>query len=675
MHNEFLQLRFPARLSTPLVITHVSVIPMDSERVLGEHTIVVQDGRIRAIGATNTIDVRGMQVVDGRSQYVLPGLADMYTHYREPAETPLYLAHGITCVRTSGSLFQLALGWAGARGEFPSPWMVAVSPSIDGIGPTGRTDMPHGVPLTEPERAEPLVQNYVRRGYRQIVPFSLLTAENLKALGQAAAGAGVGMVGNCPNSLSWEQAIEAGMTGFQQLHLMARDHMRREYQGQDYWDRFDPAPGTRLDFDSIRRLGALLADKQVWSIPTLVFHQRASRPIQESMADPTLRYVPRSTVDDWESTIVRWSHRGRVSVEEWRELARERAHAFHRVIAIFHEEGAPQLPGTDALNPYNVQGDSLHQELENFVAAGMRPYEALRCATSEAARFVGQTEQWGTLELGKRADLILVRNNPLQDIRAARQIEAMLVNGFYLTRSELDDLLQQRADLVSRPPSIPSTELAGAPGSANVVDEGGWVERIIGAEFGQLHYRHSRQPDGDWLVEERHAGADPRRHPLRRTVRLVLAPDLTVRSGVFDIESFVGTETGEVSWSEAGGYTVRYRAVDGYVSEKALASARMVPSEQLALSVVPRLIAERQACIVSALDAEADTPSRAEMSVAPVEDGQAWRLQVSRTGQRVEQTYRIAADGRLSRMDEMLPLLWPRELVPVEAQVRASARE
>jgi hypothetical protein len=674
MDNEFLQLRFPERLSAPLAITHVSVIPMDSERVLAEHTIIVEDGRIRAIGPSHTIDVSGMQVVDGRGQYVLPGLADMYSHYREPAETPLYLAHGITCVRTSGSLFQLALGWAAARGEFPSPWMVTVSPSIDGIGPTGRTDMPHGVPLTQPEQAEPLVQHYVGRGYQQIVPFSLLIESNLKALGQAAAAAGVGLVGNCPNALSWERAIEAGMTGFQQLHLIARDHMRREFQGQDYWDRFDPAPGTRLDFDTIRRLGALLAEKQVWSIPTLVFHQRASRPIHESMADPTLRYVPRSTVDDWESTIVRWSHRGRVSVEEWRELARERARAFHRVIAIFYEEGAPQLPGTDALNPYNVQGDSLHQELENFVAAGMRPYEALRCATTEAARFVGQTEQWGTLELGKRADLIMVRNNPLHDIRAAHHIEAVFVNGFYLDRSDLDDLLEQRADLVSHPPVIPSTELASAPGSAKVVDEGGWVERIVGAEFGRLHYRHSRQADGDWLVEERHAGADPRRHPLRRTVRLVLAPDLTVRSGDFQIESFVGTETGEVNWSEARGYTVRYRAVDGYTSEKTLASAPRVPSEQLALSVVPRLIAERQACNVPALDAETDAPGSAEMAVAPVEDGQAWRLQVSRTGQRVEQTYRVTADGRLSRMDEMMPLLWPRELVPVDAQVAASAR-
>src|SRR5262249_15322891 len=153
-----------------------------------------------------------------------------------------------------------------------------------------------------------------------------------------------------------------------------------EFGDQTYWDRFDPAPGTKLDFDKIRRLGGLLAQKQVWSLPTLMFHQRASQPVETSMAHPSLRYVPQSTIDDWESTLVRWSRRGRVDVAEWRRLASERARAFHRVIAIFHEEGAPQLTCTDGLNPYNVQGDSLHQEIENFAAAGMSAYEALRCA-------------------------------------------------------------------------------------------------------------------------------------------------------------------------------------------------------------------------------------------------------------------------------------------------------
>jgi hypothetical protein len=671
MQTEFLQLRFPARLAQPLALTHVQLIPMDSQRLLPDHTIVVADGTIAAIGPSSSVDVQGMRVVDGRGRYAMPGLADMYSHYRDPHEAPLYLAHGITCTRTSGNLFQLALERSAARGDFPSPWIATVSPTIDGVGPSGKTDMPHGVPLTQPEEAEPLVQRYVRRGYHQITPFSLLTPGNLAAIGRASAAAGVAMVGNCPNSTSWEEAVEAGMNGFQQLHLIARDHMLAEFSGQDYWDRFDPAPGTRLDFDSIRRLAHLLAQRQVWSIPTVVFHQRASRPLEESMADPTLRYVPQSTIDDWESTIVRWSHRGRVSVEEWRRLARERARAFERVVSIFDEEGAPQLTGTDSLNPYNVQGDSLHQELENFVAAGMRPFEALRCATTEAARFLGETARWGTLEVGKRGDVLLLDGNPLEDIRAVRSVQAVSVNGYYLERADLNSLLEQRVQMINNPPPIPSTALPVMDEQGGrVVGEGAWVERIVDAEFGRFSYRHTRLPDGDWLLEESHAGADPRRNLDRRTVRLVLAPDLTVRSGEYEVESFVGSETARLSWSEDEGYVVHYTAVDDYQSRRSLAGDRRVPSEQLALSAIPRLITERGSGTYAALDAEADQPGESDLSITRAEDANAWRLNVGRVGQRVEQTYRLGSDADLVQMDEMLPLLWPREIAPVAGAAR-----
>ena len=314
MQSEFLQLQFPVRTKGRLAIQHVTVIPMDVSRSLHDQTVVIEDGLILTVapsGGVNLAAHPGLTIVDGTDRFLMPGLADMYTHYREPSEAPLYLAHGITTVRTSGNLFELAMEWSAASANFPSPWMITVSPTIDGIGPNGRTDMPHGVPLTRPEDAAPLVRQYVERGFHQITPFSLLTPDNLKALGDAAAELGVRMAGNCPNALSWEEAIEAGMTGFHQLHLLARDHLRDEFANQTYWDRFDPAPGAKLDFEKIRRLGGLLAKRQIWSLPTLMFHQRASQPVSVSMAHSDLRYVPRSTIDDWESTLVRWSHRAR----------------------------------------------------------------------------------------------------------------------------------------------------------------------------------------------------------------------------------------------------------------------------------------------------------------------------------------------------------------------------
>jgi cytosine/adenosine deaminase-related metal-dependent hydrolase len=91
----------------------------------------------------------------------------------------------------------------------------------------------------------------------------------------------------------------------------------------------------------------------------------------------------------------------------------------------------------------------------------MGAYEALRCSTCEAARYMGEEDRWGTIAVGKRADLILTRANPLADVRATRDPEAVFVNGYFLTRSVLDGLLEQRATLVKGPAPIASTATAG----------------------------------------------------------------------------------------------------------------------------------------------------------------------------------------------------------------------
>src|SRR5439155_9561335 len=458
VNPEFLQLHLPQRLAGRVALAHVTVVPMDAERRLPDHSLVLEDGLIRALGPVREINTTGMRVIDGSGKYVMPGLADMYTHYWDPTDFPLYLASGITTVRTVGTPFQLAMERVAERGQFPSPRMITISPPIDGVGPTGRTDMPRGAAMTAGEQAEPLVQRFVRGGYHQIKAFSLLRPEHLRALGRAAVDAGVRLVANCPNAMTMEEAVDAGVTCFEQLHNVARGHLRSDAPQPEFWDRFDPVPGTRLDFAAIRRLARFLAEHQTWIVPTLVFHQRDALAPKEGMRDPELKYVSPSAIKDWEATLTRWTRRARMDdVADWRRAAAERARAFQEVVAIFHQEGVPLLTGTDSLNPWNVPGASLHAELANFVAAGMTPYQALRCATSEAGRFLGDGS--GTLAVGKRADFIVTRSNPLRDLGALRSIEAVGVNGYYLPRAELDQLLSQRAALASALPRLPSVSL------------------------------------------------------------------------------------------------------------------------------------------------------------------------------------------------------------------------
>src|SRR5207302_5898463 len=135
-----------------------------------------------------------------------PGLGARYTHSWDPADSPLYLAHGITSVRTVCVPFQLALSRVAERGEFPSPRMITISPPIDGVDANGRTDMPRGVAMTAPAQARPLAERFA--SYHQIKAFSLLTPENLRALAHAST---VPVTANCPNAMTFEEAAEAGV--------------------------------------------------------------------------------------------------------------------------------------------------------------------------------------------------------------------------------------------------------------------------------------------------------------------------------------------------------------------------------------------------------------------------------------------------------------------------------
>jgi hypothetical protein len=646
---EFLPFEFPRREPGALAIAHVTALPLDGERELADHTLVVQNGVIRALGPSRDIDVRGARVIDASGRYVMPGLGDMYTHYWDPADSPLYLAHGITTVRSVCVPFQLALSRAAERGEFPSPRLVAISPPIDGVGPSGRTDMPRGVAMTEPAQAERLVHRYASVGYRQIKAFSLLQPENLRALVRASP---IPVTANCPNAMTFEEAAEAGVHCLDQLHNVARGHLRPDAPDPGFWDRFDPLPGTRLDMQAIRRLARFLAERGTWNVPTLVFHQRDALEPEEGLRDAALKYVGAAVIADWEATLLRWTRRARMEdVRQWRSAQRERARRFLEVVAIFHAERVPLLAGTDSLNPWNVQGASLHAELANFVAAGMTPYEALRCATSEVGRFLGDGS--GTLAVGKRADFIVTRANPLHGLQALEGIEAVGLNGYYLPRAALERLLAERASFAAAVPQLPALPLA--PPTGKRITEATWIERIVGVDAGRIAHRHSRLPDGGWLIEERHAAAVPRRHVERRTSRLELDADFTLRSCVYAIETFAGAEQGEITRT-GDGYAIRATGLDGWESRQALATEPLLPSERLTATLWPLL--GRRRLSSSVLDAEEGTLVIRHLAF---DDGV---LKISRPTHATEQRYRLSGDGRFLGMEETMPLLWLRELVP-----------
>jgi hypothetical protein len=678
--NEAGKPSFPPRVRGLLAITHVAVVTMESQWALPDQTVVVEDGVIRALAPSATLDVTGMQVIDGSGKYLMPGLADMHTHITDAGVLRLYLANGVTQVRNMEGLpFHLALARMVERGALAGPRLFTVSPLIDGLGTQGLTARPRSLVLTDPAQAEPMAQRLVKRGYGEMKAYQWLTLDALNALGQAAASVGVRMAGHCPDGITFEQAMAAGMGCFEHLTGIAAGHLRggRQFPSlRDATSRLGNREALEfaahhLDFDAIRRLAGAMAAKEIWNCPTLVVWQKQNLGLDVALADADLRYEHPSAVRVWEQLLRAKYAALPCPRAEWLALARGRDEALAKVVAILHEEGAPLLLGTDAPNPFVVHGCSVHQELANLVEAGLSPYEALRCGTVEAARFLGESAISGSVAVGKRADLLLLRANPLLDVGAVRELEAVFVNGYHLTRADLDGLLERHLASLAAPAPVQLPEYDDVE-NAEIVRQCTLQEWCSEMRVGLISYRHARLADGGWQVEERLARSGPR-GPQQRTTRLWLGPDWTVRRAEIETDTDVGRESSEIIRSD-GAYRVRVTQPDGYSADSTIASAPLPPGERLAFSVLPQWLALQTAPVAAALlGIEHEVAQVAELSAEPASEQASdqsgktiWQVGIARPGEVSTQTYRLSKDGALLGLRDLL-FGAPRELMAERA--------
>jgi imidazolonepropionase-like amidohydrolase len=535
-----------APLTRPVAITGATVIPMDREVRLAGHTVVVDGGVIRTVAPDAAVDTFGMDVVDGAGRFLVPGLADMHCHPWELSSALAYIANGVTMVRNmSGSSFHLAWRRAVEQGRLPGPHLVTTGPLIDGAGPTGGAFWPGFIPLTDPAAAPAVINAQAQRGYNQIKTYSFLRPDVLAAVGAAARSAGVPMGGHCPDGMTDEDAIDAGMTFFEHFQRITAGH------GHDA----DP------DLSKIRKLARRLHAEQLWNCPTMIITESYYRdPLPEADAEwrryasPVSRLVADRTLGPLRSA------------GEWGQFKAAMAtvnQARLKVLGVLAEEDAPLLVGTDAPVPNVPPGFSVHGELSLFTEAGLSPYRALRAATTDAARFLGQDEIWGTVAPGRRADLVLVDRDPLRDLAALRQPRMVMVNGFAFDRADLDNMLARRAELVGDQRSL----------------AGGLRHMAGSCCIGRLRHQRTGLEGGLIQIEEDDEAAE-----WRREARLILAPTGTVRSFTIGLSNGLGTETCTVEELPAGGYTWEACDLDGHSERGEIAAAGLLPDPGLALT-------------------------------------------------------------------------------------------
>lgn len=422
----------------------VTVIGMTLDTVPDRpnQTVVIRDGRIEAVGARGAIEVPpGALEIDGTGRYLMPGLADMHVHleyFDEPTILQLFLANGVTTVRNmDGRPYILEWRDQIEKRTLIGPAIYTAGPLLDGDPPL-RPDNTVVRNATE-GRATVLAQQAA--GYDFVKIYTNLSVEAYRAILATARENDMPVAGHVPRSLSLDETLAGGQTSVEHLgdYDEAIEADDSPFRNRFQW--FKRFLGMPIDLAKAQSLGREQARRGVWTVPTLVQAAKELAPadvVQTWLASPEVMYIRPDGRAFWEEQLRRTA--ARMDEDDWRRVAVGKSNRLS-LVRVLHESGTPLLAGTDTPNPFVVPGFSLHEELQLFVDAGLTPRDALKAATREAARFAGDLDLWGTVEVGKRADLLLLDGNPIDDVTNTRKLAGVVVRGRWLPREELTRML------------------------------------------------------------------------------------------------------------------------------------------------------------------------------------------------------------------------------------------
>lgn len=459
-----------------VALRDVTVVNVLDGSLRAEQTVLVAGNRITAIGRSNEIKVSDdAEVVDAAGRFLIPGLWDMHVHSvanvaldmaitsvsAKDWHFPLFLAWGVTGVRnmndgTADVTLKLtkAVRRRLATGDLHGPRFLANGPSIDGDPPLGS----HAAVVRTAQQARAAVNELVDNGADFIKVYENLSREAYFAIIEQAQRRGIPVDGHVPFRVTPEEAADAGQRTFEHVLAMAAGCSASAAAERERFARvLSPLAGSAA-LESLTPMTLFHHERALYDsrdpslcTPTIQAYLRngvADTPnivayrnvvnAQEILADSSrMQLVPAAIRRNWEAML------GTEIYREMQSVLGPLVPLYSDNARLLNEAGVVLLAGTDVGIPALIPGISLHEELELLVEAGLTPLEALRTATLNPARVLGQSHSLGSIEVGKLADLVLLDANPLADIRNTQRIQAVVADGRLYRRADLDRLLHE----------------------------------------------------------------------------------------------------------------------------------------------------------------------------------------------------------------------------------------
>jgi imidazolonepropionase-like amidohydrolase len=410
-------------------VVGANVLPMDRDTVLLNQTVLIRDGVIRQIGPSSRVRIpAGATRIEAAGKYLMPGLADMHVHMVGPRELQeellkMYVVAGVTTIlNMRGTPEHLALRADVRAGRVFGPNMYTVGRYVNAPF------------FVTPDSVEQEVVAQKRAGYDFIKMHGELSRDAYARLNAVGKREGIRIIGHAPRTLGIDAVFAERQYALAHSEEFLYDTTGSSREAD--LPKFEPR---------IPELTRKMVAADVWLMPNLTAYRIIGLMAQDLpaiLARPEMKYLPAVVRTGWEPGNNVYTRR--FGPEKAPGIFARHA-LLQKLTKAFDSAGVKLLVGTDGLNTGVVPGWSAHDELQELVDAGLSPYHALRAATANASAFLGSSPCIGQVRVGCVADLLLLDANPLSSIGNTRRIAGVMLRGRWLSRQELDRLLESLA--------------------------------------------------------------------------------------------------------------------------------------------------------------------------------------------------------------------------------------
>lgn len=423
--------------------THVNVIPMTGETLLQDYTVLIKDGKVFKMGPSSKLKVKKKaNAIDATGKYLIPGLAEMHAHIPTPVNGDdsevrnvlfLYVANGVTTIRGMlGDPYHLGLRKDVMDEKIIGPRIFTSSPSMNGNS------------VKTPEEARQKVTQFKKDGYDFLKIHPGVKREVFDTLAKTAQTLNLPFSGHVPVEVGIRHALASRYASVDHIDgylegLVSAEYLQQNPNGGFFGYNYVPLADEKL----LDALAAETKKQGVWVVPTQSLFTRWFSPIDAvALANESeMQYMPSKTLYQWRQNKQNLTANGYSEVL-WQRFILLR----QKTLRTLHGSGVDLLLGSDAPQVFNVPGFSLRHEMKSLFEAGLSPHVILQSGTANPARFFGQSGQFGTIQPGSSADLILLEGNPLDNIDNTWKQIGVMLRGNWLSKVFIEAELRKIAE-------------------------------------------------------------------------------------------------------------------------------------------------------------------------------------------------------------------------------------